>query len=762
MTNRFGKASKPVRSAVPLPVSGPVPDLELVSIAEPDLSAAQALVAKGDWVGAGEAFANLAKSSTPLREVALLQLARCEVQLDRFMPAREAFANVLRAYPNNFNAWLEAGHLCRQYGVDTQALALYRGAVQAAPDRWEGALALIRILEEKSLHEDAARVYEQALQQVPQALHVQLHWRVGGHRLQHGDLPRALEALRIAALLAGEGSPVANLTLRDEICIDQATTLMRLGKSSEAQEYFHQASMSLLEGTLARVSRVMFEFNLWSEAEQVLRRCRELFPSSIATLQNLANLLAFVWRGDEAQALLQEAELHGEVPRATYIRSLIARAQGHVEQALELKRELLSVNPSKDELRSEIAMLSLYSDKMDAAEIFALHRLMFQDWGKGGMTREQFPNSRDPHRKIRLGLVTADLFHQHPVNIFMQPILARLDPAQFEVVVYYQGIHDEQTHVARSRVAAWRNVHDWRNERLYKQIMEDQTDVLMDLSGHSAMNRLRCFSQRAAPVQISFLGYPGTTGVTNMDWFIADNLVVPVDQEDLYSEKILRLPQTVFCYATEQDYPYPTFPDERVSTPLVFGSFNNTPKISLRCIRLWARILRAVPDAQLLLKTASFDDEAAKAFCVARFEAEGISSERLILRGPTGLSDMMATYAEVDIALDTVPYNGGTTSLQALWMGVPVITVAGESFSARMGCTLLTGAGLSDWVAKDEDGYVRIALFWAEQRSQLLALKRSLRASLQQQPAWDINAYVRTWQQAVRHAWQQYCDEPVA
>jgi protein O-GlcNAc transferase len=258
-----------------------------------------------------------------------------------------------------------------------------------------------------------------------------------------------------------------------------------------------------------------------------------------------------------------------------------------------------------------------------------------------------------------------------------------------------------------------------------------------------------------AAVQASFLGYPGSTGVPNIDWLIGDHVVTPPDADHLCSEQVLRLPNTVFCFAPEVDYPLPDFDAVSAKRPLTFGSFNNIPKLTPRTIRLWAAVLKAAPQARLLLRAPSFKDAGAVARFRRLFFEQGIAAERLIFKGPVGLDAMMQTYSEIDIALDTFPYCGGTTSLQALWMGVPVLTLKGEQFVSRMGASFMTAAGLPDWIAKDDAGYVAQAVALGQDKTALLDLKRGLRARLMSRPGWDADRYTMDFGAGLRTIWQK-------
>jgi predicted O-linked N-acetylglucosamine transferase (SPINDLY family) len=300
----------------------------------------------------------------------------------------------------------------------------------------------------------------------------------------------------------------------------------------------------------------------------------------------------------------------------------------------------------------------------------------------------------------------------------------------------------------------------WTQAQLTQRIRADGIDVLIDLAGHTSHNRLVMLSQRVAPVQVSFLGYPGSTGVPNIDWLLADPVVVPPEHDVLCTERVYRLPNAVFCFAPEVDYPYPTYDAAKAVRPLTFGSFNNVPKLTPHTIALWAKVLARVPGSRLLLKAPSFRDESAVRIFRERFERQGVDASRIGFRGPVGLTDMMAEYADVDMALDPVPYNGGTTTLQAMWMGVPVVVKEGQNFVSRMGASFMRAAGLPEWVADSDEAYVDTAARMASDRQGLMHLKAGLRARLQAAPAWNIEEYTRDMERALRAMWTDFCEQP--
>jgi len=711
----------------------------------------------------------------PAMSAAAMQLARCAVQLGEPQQARAQFNALLLAEPENFSAWLELGHVCRQQGDRDAMLDAYRRATVSAPQRWEGHLALARALEETGQHDLGAVAYHRAVlaagaqsapgpQQQPAPRRArdavpEVHWRVAKFRLERSDAGRALEAMRQALMASRLAHPgeLPDVDLQAEMQIDLGEILIRLGMTELAHRAFERASAATSEATLVRLAETSFRFNLWQEAQAVLRRNVELHPQSAVAHWNLAHSYAESWQLDDAMAELATAEAIAPQPGAKSMRASVAGRIGDADTAMRLYTELAEAEGPQSKMRSSAAMSSLYSDQLDAQQVADLHRRLFAPLGEGARLASSFGNDRDPDRRLRIGLVTADFHHQHPVNIFMQPILHRLQGQAFELTVYFTGVtYDEQTRLARQRVANWVACSPWSDQRLAQQIERDGIDILLDLAGHTSLNRMSLFAQRAAPVQASYLGYPGSTGVPNIDWILADPVVAPPGSESLFSERVLRLPHTVFCFHPEADYPLPA-PAADTERALTFGSFNNVPKLTPRTVRLWARVLRAVPGSRLLLKAPTFKDAGAVRIFTERFATEGIAADRLVFRGPVGLADMMAEYADVDIALDPVPYNGGTTTLQAMWMGVPVVVRAGHSFVSRMGASFMTAAGLPDWVAADDEAYVAIAQRMATDRQALRLLKQGLRGRLQAAPGWDIERHAKAFEAALRVMWHARC-----
>jgi predicted O-linked N-acetylglucosamine transferase (SPINDLY family) len=730
------------------------------------LEAGKIALESGNLAEAEDALAQAVQQAPDSAEATFLW-AQCAARRNDVHAARARFTALLSQHPRHFRGWLEAGHLSRQLGRQKEVMHFYRMATQAAPLHWEGWLTLAGALEAVDQWDEAAACYHRALPLATKAPDGEavpvssLHALMAKSRLERGDAARALESLRQALGLMRVEKPKPDVNVTAALYIDLGDVLMRLGLTDAAHRAFEQASVGTSEEVLTRLAMQSFHHNLWHEAQAVLKRNVELHPQSALALWNLAHSYVEAWQMDDALQTLAQAEAIAPQPGAKSMRASVAGRLGDVDQALALYRELAEEDGPESAMRSSAAMSALYSDNLTAVQVAELHSSLFAGLGYGARSAQSFANAREPGKRIKLGLLSADFHHQHPVNIFMQPVLARLDRSQFEVTIYNVGVaHDDQTKLAQTRVDHWVQATSWTRAQLTQGIRADGMAVLIDLAGHTSHNRLVMLSQRVAPVQVSFLGYPGSTGVPNIDWLLADQVVVPPEHDALCTERVYRLPHAVCCYAPEANYPFPAYGAAQAQRPLTFGSFNNVPKLTPHTIELWAKVLARVPSSRLLLKAPSFRDESAIRIFRERFEQQGVDASRIEFRGPVGLADMMAEYADVDIALDPVPYNGGTTTLQALWMGVPVVVKEGQNFVSRMGASFMRAAGLPEWVAGSDEDYVAIAARTAADRQALLQLKAGLRVRLQGAPAWNIDHYTRDMERALRSMWTDFCEQP--
>ena len=366
---------------------------------------------------------------------------------------------------------------------------------------------------------------------------------------------------------------------------------------------------------------------------------------------------------------------------------------------------------------------------------------------------------KKPFERLRIGFVSCD-FKNHPVGYFIENLLSHLDHNAIEIFAYPTHPYtDDLTARIKPYFSAWKPLHGKTDEAAAHLIHNDCIQILIDISGHTAGNRLPMFAWKPAPVQVSWLGYCATTGLEAIDYYIADPWALPETEEKYFTEKIWRLPETYLCFTppnlSVEISPLPALKNGYIT----FGSFNNLTKINEDVIALWSRVLLAVPDSRLFLKTKQLLEPSVSLNIIKSFAAYGIDSKRLILEGNiSSRFDHLATYQRVDICLDPFPYSGITTSIESLWMGVPVLTLAGERFLARQGVSILKNAGIAEWIATDRDDYVARALTHTANLQHLTILRNRLRQQVLASPLFDATQFARNFEVALRGMWQAVCN----
>ena len=374
--------------------------------------------------------------------------------------------------------------------------------------------------------------------------------------------------------------------------------------------------------------------------------------------------------------------------------------------------------------------------------------------GEGRAGRYTHERAGDLEKRLRVGYVSPDL-KRHPVSQFLEPVLKGHDHEAVEVYCYAEVPQpDEVSGRLESMVDHWRTTVGRSDAQVARQIHEDAIDILVDLAGHTANNRLGVFTYKPAPVQVTYLGYCTTSGLEVMDYWVTDAVVTPETTVERTTETIWRLPRCWLSYGPETRSPEVAV--RPGAGPVTFGSFNNISKLTAQVIETWAAILDAVPGSRLLLKTRALRDEGMCAEVRARFAAEGVAAERLELRGAT--PDYLAEYGEVDIALDPFPRTGGATTADALWMGVPVVTLAGERMIERQGASLLRAVGLGELIATDREDYIAKVVALARDDQRRTGLRAGLRARMAESELCDGRGLAAALETAYREMWQRYIE----
>jgi predicted O-linked N-acetylglucosamine transferase (SPINDLY family) len=431
---------------------------------------------------------------------------------------------------------------------------------------------------------------------------------------------------------------------------------------------------------------------------------------------------------------------------------------GDFAEGAELMRQA-AVKGKEPILYSNYLFTSQYDPALSAAELRRRHEGYSQVVaGFDADFVRVFENKPDPNRRIRIGLLTMDLGH-HPVGFFTLSWLARHNSERFEIFAYSgRRKEDPITKQIRYAVDHWIRTDRMSSQDLLDRILADRIDILFDLSGHTAGNRLEVMALRAAPVQATWAGYVGTTGLEAMDWLIADRFHVPPELEQFHRERVMRMPDGYICY--EPSYNCPTVgPLPALENGYItFGCFNNVRKINKYCVQLFAGVMKAVPNSKLLFKYKGIASDANRARLTAMFEAEGVSGDRLIMEEGGGPIDMLWAYHRVDICLDSTPYSGGLTTCEAMWMGLPVITLPGDRFCSRHSYSHLSNGGLTECIARDAAHYVEIASGFAADFEKLAAFRYGVRERMAGSPLCDPDRFAANFETALFAMWHDWCD----
>lgn len=430
--------------------------------------------------------------------------------------------------------------------------------------------------------------------------------------------------------------------------------------------------------------------------------------------------------------------------------------QGRLDEALELFRRGSELNPDDIDQQSNFLYTLSYKPHPNVREIFNWHKQFGQRHERAiaPMPPRARVDGVRADQRLRIGYVSAD-FRQHAVAHFIEPVLAAHDAKRFEIFCYYNyPVSDAVTLRFEKLAHHWRVIANRSDEDVANMIRVDGIDILVDLAGHTPLNRLRVFARKPAPVQASWIGYSSTTGLTRMDYRITDTVSDPIGvTDDLYTEKLVRLPDTYSCFQPLANSPDVAGLPATQSGHVTFGSFNNFIKMTPEVLQTWARILQRVPTSILLLKYRSFEAQKILALVLTAFAKYGVQPARIHFLGSDDYYTHLRAYHQVDIALDTFPHNGDTTTCDALWMGVAVVVNTGVNHVGLMGASRLRSVGLEDLVARDNDHYVDIACALANDVPRLEKLRATLRETMKASPLMDAPRFTRNLEAAYENMW---------
>jgi protein O-GlcNAc transferase len=458
---------------------------------------------------------------------------------------------------------------------------------------------------------------------------------------------------------------------------------------------------------------------------------------------------------DSAAALERALAIRPRDARLSAVQGAIYSETGRAEEALAPTREAATLDPGFVGHWCNYAYAACSSSSLSPEDLFAAHREVGESLFYPGDQPPLLVRDVDPERKLRVGILSPDLV-RHSVTYFFEGLAERLDKSKFELVAYFSSsMGDEVTERLKKHFVRWHDLPGGKESDLAELIRNDRIDIAIDLAGYTEASLIWVLRRRVAPVQAMYLGYPHSSGLTSMDYRIVDAVTDPPgDADALATERLVRMPGCFLCYRPPPGSP--AVPALEAGQPVRFGSFNRLVKISAATRRLWGRIMHAVPGSRLVLKDKIFVHEQGRRAVERLMEAEGISADRLDLlaRSPDPI-DHLSLYGLIDVGLDTLPYNGTTTTCEALWMGVPVITAPGRAHVSRVSASILKTVGLDELIASDEDDYVRRAVALAGDRDRLATYRATLRGRMQASPLMDEAGHAARFGDVLRAMWRE-------
>lgn len=672
------------------------------------------------------------------------KLANIRVRQGLPADAEAGFRRAIGADSRHHRAWYNLANLMRLQGRLAEAENGYLQVISLDPGYVNAYVNLGVTLEAAGRDADAEACFREALHRDPDD--PETFANLGGVLRRLGRAGEAESACRESLRLDprhAAGWNALGITLLELGRFEEAAAAC--GKAIELRADYPEAHNNL--GTVLQAQGRL------TDAERSYRAAIALRPGYPAARSNLGACLARQGRYAEAEALYREAlALTPDDARVRNSLGGLLSLLGRPEEALACFRDALRLDPGLLAAHSNLLFALNYRGGNDPALVDDARR-----FGRAVTSAAQpyaawtCPPSARP---LRVGFVSPDL-RNHPVGYFLESLLAQIDSGSVTLFAYPAKTgEDEVTHRLRRRFHAWRPIAGLSDEAAARLIHDDGIHVLIDLAGHTTDNRLSLFGWRPAPVQATWLGYFATTGVAEIDWLLATRIEVPESGRDRFTEAIRYLPDTRLCFtAPHADIPVGELPALRRGW-LTFGCFQNLGKLGDSVLAAWARILGRLPLARLRLQCPQLGSDAERERLVRRLRDHGIDATRVSMHGAVAREAYLAAHAEVDLILDSFPYPGGTTTCEALWMGVPTVTLIGMTMIERQGASFLSVAGLPEWIASDVDEYVERAVAAAANLPALAALRSGLRGRVLASPLFDAPRFARAFEDALRGMWR--------
>ncbi len=700
---------------------------------------------------AGAALAYITRASAAAPGEATFELYRGHTlqALERWNEAADAYRRALDLEPNFADAQMALGIVSQRSGQLAAAAAAYRRALTLRPEDSRVWGNLGTVLRELGDIDESIRSLKSAVALDPGIVSYAVN--LGVSLCRKRDFCAAETLLRDA--LRREPN-------RADAALNLGSALQGQGLPQDALEYFRRAVA--LRPNYAEAWNVLADaYKALGDFSSAIAACESAIgarPDFVPAFGNLGALLCLLRQHDKAEEVLRRGL--GIDPRNSALHTnlgTVLKDMGRLDEAIECYRKALETDPSNSTAHSNLAY-SLTFQSLDPEPL----RAVCENWNArvaGNVPTHTTHHPKSSHnRRLRIGYVSPD-FRDHCQSLFTLPLLERHDHELFEIFCYSTV---EQPDDVTRRIAAladvWREVRLLDDAVLSELIREDGIDILVDLTMHMANGRPLVFARKPAPIQIAWLAYPGTTGIDAMDYRLSDPRLDPEGFDRYYSERTLRLPDTFWCYDPMADQPLNALPAIERGYP-TFGCLNNPCKVTDTTLKLWSEVMRALPSARLRLLSPG-GQYAGR--LLGRLETHGIASSRVDLVEFQPRAQYLRAYLDIDLALDTLPYNGHTTSLDALWMGVPVVTRVGRTCVGRGGLSQLFHVDLLELAAESDAGFVNAAVALANDWPRLAALRQTLRPRLERSALMDGPRFARNMEEVYRRVWVKYCGDSAA
>ena len=633
---------------------------------------------------------------------------QAEKQYDK---AAKCYQKAIHIKPDYVDAYYNMGNLMSVQQQYEQAIVWYRHALQAAPDHLDARYNMANCYKNLKQYHQAIAGYQEALQRKPD--HADSYNNMGNAYMALNRKKKATACYR-KALDQCPAFPEALYNL--------ARVYHSQGKIRKAVPLYQEALAYNPDyaAVYNNIGNIFRDMGMLTDAVLCFQKVLSIQPEFLDALNNMGNCF---------------------------------REMGEIEKAEKCYRTVLDVDPRQVATHSNLLYCLNFKAPHDPRHLLQEH----QAWARQHTTLTAPPvpvkrRSCSVNGPIRIGFVSPD-FRRHPVSRFIEPLITGIDRSAFTVCCYSNAaVTDSVTTRIRSAADVWRDITGQPDQDTAKRIQRDRIDILVDLAGHTADNRLPLFARKPARIQVSYLGYPNTTGLPAIDFRLTDAWADPPGMTDhLYAEKLVRLPSGFLCFAADETLPLLPDPPLPQTDEVVFGSFNQLSKITPEVVRIWSEILSRVAGAVLVLKSETFCDADVRAMVREKFAGHGIASGQVRLTGrDPSEADHINAYRNIDIGLDPFPYNGTTTTCEALWMGVPVITLAGKSHVARVGVSLLSRMGRNELVAESPEEYIQKAVALGHDRKRIREYRTSLRMDMTHSGLLDANRFCREFENAMR------------